>query len=123
MKNGEFFIKLKKNYSIECLACLHRGFFTVPNIVLTPITIENPLSTDELKENAVRIFPNPAQDQINILLSKEFNGDLKARLYNSSGVLILEKQYQKTYGQLISNIQLGDLPAGIYIFKVSNGGL
>jgi hypothetical protein len=70
----------------------------------------NELTTDI---NSIRIFPNPASDFITISLSKSFGDINRVEFINLVG------QTVKTSNQL-SNINIGDLPIGLYFIQVIN---
>ena len=65
-------------------------------------------------EDAVRVFPNPAQGLLYVELKDDYQGE-QVSMYNSLG----EKVLQQTLPQQLNKIELTDLPAGIYLLKVN----
>ena len=63
-------------------------------------------------DNAIRVFPNPATQQLNVFLST--NTDSDVTLFNASGKVI-SQQHSKDYS---AKFNVADLPNGIYFVKV-----
>ncbi len=72
-------------------------------------------SIDELKELSINIFPNPANDFINITLAPVTNRVLT--IFSSDGGLVHSQETMQT--NLILNV--GNYPKGIYLIKVQSG--
>ncbi|MBC6427092.1 MAG: T9SS type A sorting domain-containing protein [Ekhidna sp.] len=84
------------------------------------IIVESLLAAQELLKDAVQLYPNPNSGELKLMLSKDFNGELITEIFNMQGKKVFEKKYHKTYGKLISKINLSDLSAGFYLVKISN---
>ncbi|MDD3878184.1 MAG: T9SS type A sorting domain-containing protein [Bacteroidales bacterium] len=67
----------------------------------------------EVNEPAIEIFPNPAQDYINIYNTKLYNSIL---IYNLQGKLILQKPIKETKAQ----INISNLAKGMYLIRVES---
>lgn len=77
--------------------------------VLQPLTVEIP---------NIKIHPNPAQHHVNIDFDNSFTGKLS--LYSINGVLQQEVSVVDIYS---TDLETGQLPAGIYLLQViSNSG-
>ena len=72
---------------------------------------ENTLSTNLVEKNTLNIYPNPADDIINVFSAGEFD---KVDIYNISG--------QKVYSDKLMNnsLNIGHLDSGIYLIKSDN---
>ena len=72
---------------------------------------ENTLSTNLVEKNTLNIYPNPADDIINVFSAGEFD---KVDIYNISG--------QKVYSDKLMNnsLNVGHLDSGIYLIKSDN---
>lgn len=68
------------------------------------------------------IFPNPAEDQLNIQLDNDWNGNLEVQLVDSNGRLIRQGIVNKFGGQLQQLIPVDDLTAGKYEILIFNEG-
>lgn len=67
------------------------------------------------------LYPNPTVDEIKVTVSRTWQGkELVFDIYNNYGQLVRQKK-QVTASQT-ENMNVADLPAGMYIVKVSNGG-
>ncbi len=64
----------------------------------------------------VRIFPDPAADEINILFKE--TGVYTVTVYNSMGALVLQKQLTDQSNQ----VAISFLPDGIYLVKINGNG-
>jgi len=72
-------------------------------------------SSDDDTEGTVVVYPNPTDDEVNILLDGYQSGQqIYAGLYSLVGTPVLEKLL--TCGYETVSISLGNLPAGCYIF-------
>ena len=72
---------------------------------------QNTLSTNFVEKNTLNIYPNPADDIINVFSAGEFE---KVDIYNVSG--------QKVYSDKLMNnsLNIGHLDSGIYLIKSDN---
>ena len=85
------------------------------------LNIVEPLSTEIVAEDVMKLYPNPTAGIVSLVLSKDFNGEISAELFNMQGQRVFAKNYSKTYGRLISKLNLEGVPSGVYILKISNG--
>lgn len=80
---------------------------------LTTVAWTQPLSTDEFTADAIKIYPNPAKNQITILGIEE---DATLEIYALDGRKLLSSPFSGT-----TNIQL-NLTSGIYLSKIISNG-
>ncbi len=66
------------------------------------------IGVEELNPSALEIFPNPAQEKVQINLS-QFVGTSKLRLFNAEGKMILEKNISGNYV-----LDISELTNGVY---------
>ena len=69
----------------------------------------NSTSTVNVKKDGITIYPNPANDFVNINI--ENSGDIE--IYDMSGILILNKSVSAG----ITNLNIGNFNSGIYVIK------
>jgi hypothetical protein len=62
------------------------------------------------------IYPNPAQDFVNVRFGVALNQSVSFELIDANGKIILQKQFNK--GTELVTLQLSDLPAGLYFCKL-----
>jgi len=65
----------------------------------------------------VLIWPNPSEGMVNIYINHEYEGIVYLRIYDAGGTLLHEKKYES----IVQEIDLYDLPTGIYLLKVVMG--
>lgn len=85
----------------------------VPGGCLTNSTPENML-TDEAKEQAVVVFPNPADNEVRI--RKVSHGQYFASILNQQGILLQSVELKRKE----TSIFLSGYKPGIYIFRISD---
>lgn len=77
----------------------------------------NLTAVDEPKKpDKLYFFPNPACDKISLHLTEDFYQDYSLQIINSFGTSVLEKNF---YGENNIEIQIADLPAGIYFVALN----
>ncbi len=68
-------------------------------------------TTDWSKQNQLTIFPNPTTNTVTIA---NLDAPAKVDVYNLNGALV------STYDNVTSEVHIGQLPPGMYIFDISN---
>ncbi len=63
-----------------------------------------------------RVFPNPTDDILNIEFDKVYNHEIKIKIYNSIGQLVLEKSSEK--GVTLQRINIKAISRGIYFIEI-----
>jgi len=71
----------------------------------------------EMPEFAVNLYPNPADNQINLLFGTEDTGDIRLSIFNMNGQLVFSKEIPVNSGK---NIDVSLLESGIYLLQVSS---
>lgn len=71
------------------------------------------LNTEELDANSFKLYPNPANDQVTMLLNNDFAGPIK--LYQLNGQLV--GQFETFRGQTLIHLDLSAYSPGIYLLK------
>lgn len=75
-------------------------------------------STNELFANeAIKIFPNPVNENLQLDLSTLPNQEVQAHIFSSTGVLLQEMSF---YSGHIETISTMDLPKGLYFLQIQN---
>jgi hypothetical protein len=67
----------------------------------------------------LKVYPNPIQNGELIIDDPQLETDGKAEIYNVNGTLVETRRAASLQGGTIT-INIGHLPAGIYIVKVGN---
>ena len=69
--------------------------------------------------DAVQIYPNPFDTELNLVLGSEYSGAVKVEILNMGGKLIYSKDYQPDGG--ILKLNLDELTPGPYLLQISSG--
>jgi hypothetical protein len=69
----------------------------------------------------IKVFPNPASDNVNIKFEAPLDGEIVLTIINSQGKLIRSELIESTMVEKQINLQ--DLPAGIYYLRLTKGKL
>jgi len=72
-------------------------------------------STSDVKDIDIKIYPNPANNVLNISTNRNF---VDYKIYSITGELVDSRAYQENN----STIDISELPAGAYILKVASKG-
>ncbi len=71
--------------------------------------------------NGLRLYPQPAANQVNLVLQHPYTGDITMNLYDISGKLVRTWKEKSSADQLEINISLSDFSKGVYLLKVEMG--
>lgn len=87
----------------------------------TPIAISNscPNTSEELSLGSFYVYPNPAQDIINISLNGIIADGAVIELFNQVGQVVISKTLNGNSN--IAQIQTDELDSGVYFVKVTSG--
>ena len=102
-----------RNDNMVYAATYGRGIFSG---LFTSTTLS---SSDFSQSDAVKIYPNPATDLINVTVSN-FVGDLKVELFDINGRLVKSKSIDFSGNY---SLDLNGLTTGVYIVKLSGSEL
>lgn len=70
------------------------------------------------------VFPNPAKDVVNVHFNWERdNAKMTMNVYNNTGKLILESNQQFFHGENKVNLEIDELPAGLYSIEIEGEGI
>jgi M6 family metalloprotease-like protein len=70
-----------------------------------------------LGSNSLTIFPNPVRESFSLQLSAEVQEEAVVSIFNSTGIKVMEFRTDKTNDELLKNISVGNLKAGLYVVK------
>lgn len=71
--------------------------------------------------NQVQIYPNPTSDIINLIIKSAEVGQMNIDIINLSGKAFKSWQLQKLQGDYYIEIEINDLPEGLYIIQLVQG--
>ncbi|MEL6864270.1 MAG: T9SS type A sorting domain-containing protein [Bacteroidota bacterium] len=78
------------------------------------------VNVEEIMElEALRIFPNPASDQVGVELSLTQESEVIIRLYDQVGRLIIDQYEQTLLGNQLTPVDISSLDSGLYFLQVN----
>lgn len=78
-------------------------------------------SVTEFSIKPLEVYPNPANDKLNVEFEIRKVSDVKIKLHNLLGQTVLTKNRTFSSGQRKFQIDVSDLETGIYILELSDG--
>ena len=107
------------NFARVMIECATNIFFDISDAGFT--IIEGNVGINDLLEAGIKVYPNPANDILNIIAPTENRENVRVELINSIGqVVINESQTSNT--ELYSNsIDLSNIASGIYFVQIQIG--
>ena len=85
----------------------------------TNLPVDNTVPVEEPIANfKIQLSPNPAAEELQIVINEYYNVNKKLNLYNTAGQLVL----QKTWLDAHIRLNINHLPQGIYIAKIEMDG-
>jgi endoglucanase len=93
------------------------------NLRTTATDLASPvLTTEQLLNEDVKIYPNPAVDFINIDLANENTANLEIKIFDSkTGSLYKEGNITKSGNKVSHKLNVAQLPIGVYIIEIKQG--
>jgi len=84
--------------------------------------MEEPIDGGKEAIVPMRLFPNPAQDNLNINFSSNENSTIKMNVYNLGGQRVLSNDFAAAEGTNTMSVNNTSLTPGIYILEIENAG-
>ena len=81
------------------------------------LTISSVLNQD--KNGLIEVFPNPVRDYMTFHFN-DVTGKVQVELFNAAGQPLHQYKWI-IYGNTRRELHFGDLPAGLYYYRVSDG--
>ena len=102
-------------FRVKCQNAL--GFSNVSNEIEIPffVGVDNDLNLDVLN-----IYPNPANDQLNVFIEDEYTGKTELVLMNEIGMVVWSNSFNKTEMTYQAEINISDLSNGIYFLRINS---
>lgn len=86
-------------------------------------TTPEPVNINQVEAEVIYIYPNPANDNLNIKLETPVNGYIDIEITNQTGQIVLKQKFKKTSNQITKNINISKLQNGLYFISVKNGNI
>lgn len=78
------------------------------------------LENNRNNELLLNTYPNPVNDRMNITFIGN-DSETYIRIYSMEGALIFQKRYETNSGKNNIDLDLKDIPSGLYILSIHNG--
>ncbi len=72
----------------------------------------------EVTESGLQLFPNPASDRLNVMLTSALQGSVSVEIADVQGRTIRTEQWEKEERVLTRSLNVGDLPEGNYLMRI-----
>ncbi len=110
-----------KNYGMIYAATYGRGVFRLEKY-FTVGEDEIPASIPSSMMN-IKIYPNPASDNIQVILDLDSNTDVQCSIYDLSGKMMLTNEFKDlNKGHQMISLNVNVLARGTYLMKVNTSG-
>jgi hypothetical protein len=106
--DSNFPYSMRTSLGIEVMMCGE-----IPSVGIDDI------SMTDLSE-VLKLRPNPASDRVFVDIPVQVNGDIRFRLFNMAGSIMMEKKFHADAGSF--SLPLSGLKAGMYILQVEGEG-
>jgi len=73
------------------------------------------------RNETLKLFPNPASNVIQISYESQINGLVNLDIFDLSGKLVVNQQYQVSKGKVSLDVELSQLENGSYIVRLQDG--
>jgi len=84
------------------------------------VTIDECVGVEEITKGNVSIFPNPANNTLNISLENIVNSTVELTMLNAQGKLVLIKEINNTDSESTTKFDVSKLLPGIYILQLKS---
>jgi hypothetical protein len=91
---------------------------TDATITVDVTDVEETTGIEDLLKNSLVFYPNPVQDQLNLIIGSEIQGDIKVTLVNSIGNTVKTEIFEN---QEEFKLDVSNLNAGVYFINIKTG--
>lgn len=112
----EFYTPLPIEPYSDSIFCASSNFF-IDDVSLYEIEEPCGVGVNEIKAGQLKIYPNPAQEFVSVVISQQSYTQTQLSVYNLTGQLIMQQELVTTNQQ----IPITELNNGVYIFVIQNG--
>lgn len=93
------------------------GAFEIYEFGMGAITSDKELSQPTL----TAVYPNPATDQVTVIVKGSDNDKVTLRLLNAMNSIILEKSFTASHDNFRTELDVSNLPSGVYLLQIKTG--
>ena len=96
------------------------NLFVESNVTINVLQITGENETFSQTEVMLSLFPNPAEENINIGINSIRSDKVTLRIFNVRGEEILQKEFKNYQTEFNTKLRIGDYPKGVYILYIIN---
>ena len=78
-------------------------------------------TTDELDENRIAVFPNPANNTVNVAIQMDYRGDATLSFVSMDGRILMEQNLELDGQPQLLPVDVSRLQSGMYYVKIQSG--
>jgi hypothetical protein len=99
------------SHKFKWLRNANSSHFYIDHVVFLKDAYDNIYEINNENSMTFNVYPNPANDFINIEINNNYDSNFKISIYNSLGIKVIETSNENT-------INIEDLPSGMYFINV-----
>ena len=99
------------SHKFKWLTNANSSHFYIDHVVFLKDAYDNIYEINNENSMTFNVYPNPANDFINIEINNNYDSNFKISIYNSLGIKVIETSNENT-------INIEDLPSGMYFINV-----
>ncbi len=80
------------------------------------------IQSEKAKAAGLKIYPNPAENEIHIVYTSAEQGRTAMRVTDLSGKMLLSGSYDVAEGENILRVKLDNLASGVYVLECTTDG-
>jgi hypothetical protein len=88
-------------------------------VYIEDIALNDALDVKPPLASTAKLYPNPADDHLNICFEQPFEGPVNVELFNTVGQIINQLQFSNISGQELIRVPVAELPKGIYFARIT----
>ena len=116
-------VEIPSASGVYTVTITHKGTLvnSLQNYSLIISGIDAALGTSENLYKKFDVYPNPANDRLNISVDSDLNGDLSVEIFDILGKKVYGNIYN-TGSALMTTVDVSGFTSGMYLVKVGQGG-
>lgn len=78
--------------------------------------------SESSEQNMITVFPNPADDEINIRFDNNSEGDAEINIFRMDGRIVKSELFKTPQGAFVQSVDVSAVEPGLYIIRILNNG-
>lgn len=98
-----------------------RNCITAPPVAAFAVPSDRTAASVQDVAAPVSLFPNPAGDRLEVRWTDDFTGHIDLTVFDVNGRRVRDLAFDKPYGEFNTQLDVSDLPGGIYRLQLVSG--